>query len=157
MLGANIGQDVGRTIFVKDFYFNAVSLDIYLLYQTYQSSKWWMCLWWSQSNLSFCSHQIYICFGWSIMGDYYWVCLPGKTWLLWSNEKNLLPNPLWGMWHFSDPSLRWASRSSRVIPNIRGKKCCQSHAIQSYPCYNSLKFFCFLLKLKGHIFLQIPL
>ena len=109
MLGANIGQDVGRTIFVKDFYFNAVSLDIYnLLYQTYQSSKWWMCLWWSQSNLSFCSHQIYICFGWSIMGDYYWVCLPGKTWLLWSNEKNLLPNPLWGMWHFSDPSLRWA-------------------------------------------------
>ena len=87
MLGANIGQDVGRTIFVKDFYFNAVSLDTYLLYQTYQSSKWWMCLWWSQSNLSFCSHQIYICFGWSIMGDYYWVCLPGKTWLLWSNEK----------------------------------------------------------------------
>ena len=108
MLDANIGQDVGRTIFVKDFYFNAVSLDTYLLYQTYQSSKWWMCLWWSQSNLSFCSHQIYICFGWSITGDYYWVCLPGKTWLLWSNEKNLLPNPLWGMWHFSDPSLRWA-------------------------------------------------
>ena len=30
MLGANIGQDVGRTIFVKDFYFNAVSLDIYI-------------------------------------------------------------------------------------------------------------------------------
>ena len=32
MLGANIGQDVGRTIFVKDFYFNAVSLDIYITF-----------------------------------------------------------------------------------------------------------------------------
>ena len=32
MLGANIGQDVGRTIFVKDFYFNAVFLDIYTFY-----------------------------------------------------------------------------------------------------------------------------
>ena len=110
MLGANIGQDVGRTIFVKDFYFNAVSLDIYLLYQTYQSSKWWMCLWWSQSNLSFCSHQIYICFGWSIMRIIIECVYQGKTWLLWSNEKNLLPNPLWGMWHFSDPSLRWAHK-----------------------------------------------